>query len=241
MSNLRSLKNIGVYLYLSIYLIFPYPATTQLKKVDLRRNIENGLNSRDLNFIKESFTDDVGFVIQKNFYKIIKEFPNAQWEIKLLDKKNPNEGVFQIKVNGKKTIGRETYTLNSNFSYLFSIVDGKINSGSLKNLFTVIRNDEKRIDITFRIPKKVLTGTKYDIDIILNKPLEEVIVAGGIKPYQEESFLEQEIEIEPLVSGGIFKMTRAPSKPGLQIWSGIIAHPNGIITFTKSVDIVEKI
>ena len=36
-------------------------------------------------------------------------------------------------------------------------------------------------------------------------------------------------------------MTRAPSKPGLQIWSGIIAHPNGIITFTKSVDIVEKI
>ena len=36
-------------------------------------------------------------------------------------------------------------------------------------------------------------------------------------------------------------MTRAPSKPGIQIWSGIIAHPKGIITFTKSIDIVEKI
>jgi len=47
--------------------------------------------------------------------------------------------------------------------------------------------------------------------------------------------------LEPLASGGIFKITRAPSKPGLQIWSGIIAHPEGMITFTKSIDIVEKI
>lgn len=36
-------------------------------------------------------------------------------------------------------------------------------------------------------------------------------------------------------------MTRAPLKPGTQIWSGFIAHPEGIITFTKSIDIVEKI
>ena len=39
----------------------------------------------------------------------------------------------------------------------------------------------------------------------------------------------------------IFKITRAPSKPGIQIWSGIIAHPEGMITFTKSIDIVDKI
>ncbi len=101
--------------------------------------------------------------------------------------------------------------------------------------------DDKKIDISFSIPDKVLTGTKYDIDIILNEPLEEVIIAGGIKAHQVESFLEPEIDLEPLVSGGIYKMTRAPSKPGIQIWSGIIAHPKGIITFTKSIDIVEKI
>ena len=43
------------------------------------------------------------------------------------------------------------------------------------------------------------------------------------------------------VSGGIYKMTRAPSKPGIQIWSGIIAHPEGIITFTKSINIVDEL
>ena len=131
--------------------------------------------------------------------------------------------------------------LESDFDYLFSIVNGKINEGIIKNLFTTIRNDENKIDISFKIPDKVLTGSKYDIDIILNKPLEEVIIAGSIKPHQVNSLFEQEISLEPLPSGGVFKMTRAPSKPGIQIWSGIIVHPDGIITFTKSVEIVDEI
>ena len=68
-----------------------------------------------------------------------------------------------------------------------------------------------------------------------------MIIAGAIKPHQVNSLFEQEILLEPLASGGIFKMTRAPSEPGIQIWSGIIAHPNGMITFTKSIEIVDEI
>ena len=68
-----------------------------------------------------------------------------------------------------------------------------------------------------------------------------MIIAGAIKPHQVNTFFEQEILLEPLASGGIFKITRAPSTPGIQIWSGIIAHPEGMITFTKSINIVDKI
>ena len=66
-------------------------------------------------------------------------------------------------------------------------------------------------------------------------------MAGGIISHQDGSYLKQKINIEPLASGGIFKTTRASSKPNTQIWSGVIAHPQGIISFTKSVEIVEKI
>ena len=146
-----------------------------------------------------------------------------------------------IKVLGKKIVNGEIHILESNFDYVFSVLYEKIGDGNIRNLFTTIRNDDKKIDISFKIPDKVLTGSKYDIDIILNKPLEEVIIAGAIKPHQINSFFDQEILLEPLASGGIFKMTRAPSKPGIKIWSGIIAHPEGMITFTKSIDIVDKI
>ena len=241
MFNLNSLRNIGIPIYLFIYLIFPHSAITQTTKVDLRKNIENAFNSRNLKFINQSFGNDESLKITKQFSNILKEFPDSKWKIKKLKSNNPNEEMYEIKVLGKKLVQGEIYILESKFNYSFSLVNEKINQGTIQKLFTIIRSDDNKIDISFRIPDKVLTGTKYDIDIILNKPLEEVIIAGGIKAHQVESFLEQEIDLEPLVSGGIFKMTRAPSKPGIQILSVIIAHPKGIITFTKSIEIVEKI
>ena len=241
MFNLNLFKNIGVPLYLFIYLIIPYSATTQSLKVDFIRNLENSLNKRDLEFIRENFRNDENQNIQKQFTKIVNDFPESKWKIKRLQSNIPNKEILRIKVSGEKIVDGEIHILESNFDYIFSIFNGKIDEGIIKNLFTTIRNDDKKIDISFKFPDKVLTGSKYDIDIILNEPLDEVIIAGAIKPHQVNTFFEQEILLEPLASGGIFKMTRAPSKPEIQIWSGIIAHPNGMITFTKSIDNVDEI
>ncbi len=241
MFNLSLFKKIGVPLYLFIYLIIPYSAITQTLKVDFIKNLENSLNARDYDFIRKNFKNDEIQNIPKQFSKIINDFPDSKWKIKRLKSNIQNKDILRIEVSGKKMVNGELNILESNFDYLFSIVNGKIDQGIIKKLFTTIRNDDKKIDISFKIPDKVLTGSKYDIDIILNKPLGEVIIAGAIKPHQVDSFFEQEISMEPLTSGGIFKMTRAPSKPGIQIWSGIIAHPKGIITFTKSIDIVNEI
>ena len=241
MFNLNLFKNIGVPLYLFIYLIIPYSAITQTLKVDFVKNLENSLNTRNLEFIRKNFRNDENQNIQKQFSKIINDFPNSNWNIKRLNSNIPNKDILRIKVSGEKIVNGELHKLESDFDYLFSIENGKIDNGVIKNIFTTIRNDDNKIDISFKIPDKVLTGSKYDIDIILNKPLEEVIIAGAIKPHQVNSLFEQEILLEPLASGGIFKITRAPSKPGIQIWSGIIAHPEGMITFTKSIDIVDKI
>ena len=241
MFNLKLIKNIGVPLYLFIYLIIPYSARSQTLKVDFIRNLENSLNTRDIEFIRKNFRNDKNKNIPKQFSKLINDFPDSKWQIKRLKSSIPDKDILRIKVSGKKVINGEIHILESDFNYLVSIANGKIDEGIIKNLFTTIRNDDKKVDISFKIPDKVLTGSKYDIDIILNKPLEDVIIAGSIKPHEVNSFFEQEILLEPLATGGIFKMTRAPSKPGIQIWSGIIAHPKGIITFTKSIDIVDEI
>ena len=241
MFNLNLFKNIGVPLYLFIYLIIPYSAITQTLKGDFIRNLENSLNKRDFEFIRKNFRNDENQNIPKQFSKIVTDFPDSKWKIKRLKSNIPNKEIFRIKVSGKKIVNGEMHILESEFDYIFSLLNGKIDEGIIKNLLTTIRNDNNKIDISFKIPNKVLTGSKYDIDIILNKPLEEVIIAGAIKPHQVKSFFEQEILLEPLASGGIFKMTRAPSKPGIQIWSGIIAHPEGMITFTKSIEVVDEI
>ena len=241
MFNLKFFPKLGLFIYIFIYLISPKLAITQNTKVDIRKNLENALNTRNLKLIKNIFKEDENFKIQEQFKEIIKDFPNSTWQIKRLSGENSKEKIFKIKVNGNKIVNGEIYFLESNFKYLFSIQNDKINNGNIKNLLTTIRNDQNKIDIIFKIPEKVLTGTKYDIDIILNEPLGDVIIAGGIISHQDDSYLNQEINIEPLASGGIFKTTRASSEPARQIWTGIIAHPKGTISFTKSVEIVEKI
>ncbi len=239
--NLKFFPKLGLFIYLFIYLISPKLAITQNTNVDIRKTLENALNTRNLKLIKDIFKEDENFKITEQFNEIIKDFPNSTWQIERLSGEYSKEKIFNIKVNGKKIVNGEIYFLESNFKYLFSIQNDKINNGNIKNLLTTIRNDQNKIDIIFSIPETVLTGTKYDIDIILNKPLGDVIIAGGIISHQDDSYLKQEINIEPLASGGIFKTTRASSKPARQIWSGIIAHPEGTISFTKSVEIVEKI
>ena len=241
MPNLNWFAKIGLFLYIFIYLIFPKLAITQNTKIDIRKNLENALNTGNLKLIKDNFKEKESLIIQEKFSEIIKEFPEIKWEIKRISSKDSNEQLFQIKVIGKKVVNEEIYLLESNFNYLFSTLNEKINSGKIKNLLTTVRNDQNNIDIIFRIPEKVLTGANYDIDIILTEPLDNLIIAGGIKSHQDESYFKQEISIEPLASGGIFKMTRAPSEPGTQVWSGIIVHPKGMISFTKSVEIVEKL
>ena len=241
MLNLNLSAKLGLFIYIIFYLISPKLAITQNTNIDIRKNLENALNSRNFELIKNNFKDEESLKIQARLTEIIKDFPNSKWQIKRSRGENSKEEIFNIKVDGKKTINGQIYVLESNFKYFFSTSQNKINSGNIKNLLTTIRNDQNKIDIIFRIPEKVLTGTKYDIDIILNEPLGDVLIAGGIISHQDDSYLKQEINIEPLASGGIFKTTRASSKPARQIWSGIIAHPKGTISFTKSVEIVEKI
>ena len=118
--------------------------------------------------------------------------------------------------------------------------NGLIKKSNIQNNLTTIRSDDNQIDIAISIPDVVLTGSKYDIDIILNQPLDETIIAGGITEYQEQKLLNQSVPLEPLAPGGIFKVSRAPLVPGTQIWTGIIAHPSGLISFTKTVNIVEN-
>ena len=98
MFNLNLFKNIGVSLYLFIYLIIPYSAITQTLKVDFIRNLETSLNRRDLEFIKKNFRNDENQNIPKKFSKIINDFPNSKWKIKRLKSNFPDEDILRIKV-----------------------------------------------------------------------------------------------------------------------------------------------
>ena len=239
MIKFNSFSKLISIVYIFFYLISPRFAICENNFKKDFRNIEIELNQRNFVRLEKYFDENEKINFKNKFFKLIKEFPDAKWEIIKSNLINANQHRLDMRLYGSKNLNGKKFKLESRFDFVFNLDNGFIKQGNIQNNLTTIRSDDNKIDIKISIPDKVLTGSKYDIDIILNQPLEETIIAGGIKEYEEGKLLNQSIPLEPLASGGIFKVSRAPLLPGLQIWTGIIAHPSGLVSFTKTVNIVE--
>ena len=226
-------------LYIFFYLISSRFAICEDNFKKIFQNIETELNQRNYVSLEKFFDKNEKIDFKNKFFKLTKEFPDAKWKIIKSKLISANQHELDMKLYGSKNLNGKKFKLESRFNFVFNLEDGLIKQGNIQNNLTTIRNDDDQIDIKISIPDKVLTGTKYDIDIILSQPLGETIIAGAIQEYQEEEYLNQTIALEPLASGGIFKVSRAPLIPGIQIWTGIIAHPSGLVSFTKTVNIIE--
>ena len=240
MQKFSYLKKTISLVYIFFYLIFSGHAISKNNQLNIISDLEKGLNERDLTLIEKYFSPKENIKLQNKFNILINEFPNATWIIKEAISINKNNHILAMNITGSKMINDKKFNMSSNFLYKFQLKNGMIKNSSITNHLTTIRNDNNKVSLDISIPDKVLTGSNYELDIIINDPLDQIIIAGGIKEYQEETFLDQSISLEPLATGGIFKVTRAPFQTGTQIWSGIIAHPEGLVSFTKSVEIVEK-
>ena len=240
MFKLNSFSRLFYIVYIFFYLISSKNAISENFKQEILVNLEGNLNKRNIDYIDKLFEDNEREKIIKKFNKLVYEFPNIKWKIKNISPENTTNKIININLTGSKLINDKKYVLKSNFNYIFSFKNGKFKDPQIKNHLTTIRNDNQELDLDILIPDRVLTGSNYDLDIVINNPLNGSIIAGAINEYQESDLIKKDIKLIPLASGGLFKVTRAPSKPGTQIWSGLILHPRGLISFTKSVDILEN-
>ena len=94
------------------------------------------------------------------------------------------------------------------------------------------------------IPDVVLTGSRYDIDLIVEEPLGQAVLAGGLIELSDQQLAtlsRPNLQLAPLGGGGLFKSVQAPQRPGSQTWALMLVHPDGIVTATKRVQIVSSL
>ena len=241
MTRFKRFKIISILVFIFFYLINSEFAISKNETQYLLSNLEKSLNEKDIKNLENYFHEDEEILIKNKLSNILKEFEDLKWEISYQNSAEGQRNYLEVKLKGTKIVGEKEFILESSFDYYFSIFNGKIKDGIIRNDLTTIRNDNNLLDININIPDKVLSGSNYYLDIIINEPLGAEVYAGGIMPYQDNSLFGQNIVLEPLLAGGIFKVTRAPSQPGVQVWTGIIAHPKGLITFTKTVEITDQL
>ena len=89
-------------------------------------------------------------------------------------------------------------------------------------------------------PDKVSTGERYEMNLIIDEPLDNSLVASGmivLKNNENIHISNNQFGIKLNQSGGLFKYIQAPSEPVSQTISAIITHPEGIYSITKKIKV----
>ncbi|MGB5633429.1 MAG: nuclear transport factor 2 family protein [Waterburya sp.] len=92
-------------------------------------------------------------------------------------------------------------------------------------------------------PEVVKVGAKYSFDLIVNEPLNDQVLLGGVQEEKTASNLylnPTAIELEPLPAGGIYKVATAPLLPDSNWLSAILVRGDGITMITHRVNIQEE-
>ena len=218
-----------------------YAQTKNLE--DISSKLESTLNKKTqeltTNLISKTDLNEVN----NKYKKFIQRFPNAKWSINPKQRISNNEILLEVNIQAKRKIGHQEFSLDTNQILKLNIKDEKINSSSIINESSILKSIGSPLTVKLNAPSVVLTGSRYDVDIILENPLGEDFLTGGIILLDRGQLDDKPnpyIELSPLGAGGLFKSIQAPLSPGDQTLAALLVHPKGIISITKTIRVVSN-
>ena len=105
---------------------------------------------------------------------------------------------------------------------------------------SILNTQDSQLIVKIISPDKVLTGERYEINLIIENPLDNSLTASGmivLKNEDNKTISNDIFGIKPNQSGGLFKYIQAPLEPGFQTISAIITHQEGIYLITKKIKV----
>jgi len=180
--------------------------------------------------------------LQNRHHQLRQQFPDLHWQIRAGTPQRNGQPTVNVKVSGTRRQGGSTYRLDAQQQLALQSDGTRINGQTVLGEFSLLRSGENAPAVSLMIPDAVLTGQRYDVDVIFDEPLDGALVAGGIvalTPQQIASLESPSLELAALGGGGLFKTVQAPFSPGSQTWAVLLVHPKGIISATKRVRVVD--
>ncbi len=214
----------------------------------LSKNIDNYLLSHQLEAILNQRKYDLmkDLFLQESFKKFDKEYldfrtiyKDAKWEIKPI-KSTPDKVLLNVNISSKREIDDQIYKLNSKQIIEIITLKNKIKSYKVIHQESTLNSQGSPLVVKIISPNKVLTGERYEMNLIIEKPLDNSIIASGmivLKNNENINISNENFGIRPNQSGGLFKYIQAPLEPGFQTISAIITHPEGIYSMTKKIKV----
>ena len=171
------------------------------------------------------------------------EFPHVTWQVQPAAPTPDGRPTLSLKVRGAAESQGLSYSLEASEQIAIRLEGGELVEQELLAQQSLLRSGERPLAVDVAIPDVVLTGSRYDVDLIVEKPLGQALVAGGLVDLSDEQLSAQirpNLPLAPQGGGGLFKSVQAPQQPGSQTWAVMLVHPDGVVTATKRVRVVSS-
>ena len=205
----------------------------------LSNQLEEILNKRKYNLLKDLFLDKSFKQFNKKYIDFTKNYKDTQWSIKTISN-HPDKILLDVEITSTRKIDDQIYNLNSKQTVKIETLKNKIKSYKVIYEESILNSEKSPLIVKVNSPDKVLTGERYEVNLIIEKPLDNSLIASGmivIENNENINISNDEFGIKPNQSGGLFKYVQAPLEAGSQTISAIITHPEGIYSITKTIKV----
>jgi hypothetical protein len=180
--------------------------------------------------------------VQARRQRLLRQFPNARWQLSPGPERAGRPTVL-LQVRGSRDDGPLRFRLEAEQQLLLESDGRRINGQTVLRDQALVRSGDADLPVTVLIPDTVLTGQRYDVDVIVDEPLDGAILAGGITDISGDQVTALDspaLRIGALGGGGLFRVVRAPLNPGEQTWAVLLVHPDGLVSASKRVRVVAE-
>ena len=230
-------------------LVSPFHALAEAERSHLEleafsRRLETVLNADAASAFDAVAISELQPALVQRYQRFRKDFPGVTWRVEPAAPLEDGRQTLLLRVNGDAESEGLRYLLEATEQIAIRLNDGRIVDQELVAHESLLRSGERPLAVTLAIPDTVLTGSRYDIDLIVDEPLDQALVAAGLidlTQQQVEDQLRPNLPLAPMGGGGLFKSVQAPQASGSQTWALMLVHPDGVVTATKRVRVVSSL
>ncbi|WP_038556787.1 hypothetical protein [Synechococcus sp. KORDI-52] len=182
-------------------------------------------------------------VLAQRLERFRQDFPEVMWQVEPAESTPDGRPTLNLRVRGATESEGLTYSLDATEQIAIRLEAGQLVEQELLAQQSLLRSGKRPLSVNLAIPDVVLTGSRYDIDLVVEEPLGKALVAGGLIDLTDAQLTAQfrpNLPLAPLGGGGLFKSVQAPQQPGSQTWAVMLVHPDGVVTATKRVRVVSS-
>ena len=219
-------------------------ATEPLASGSFAQRLQRALNSGSEQDLGAVVSPELLPSLARRYQTFRNEFPGVTWSVRPAEPLKDGRSTFLVSVNGTTRAQGFSYQLQAQERLAIRTDAGRLVAQDVISQESLLRTGERPLPVTMGIPDAVLTGSRYDIDLIVDEPLGQAILAGGLIELSDQqlaTFSRPDLRLAPLGGGGLFKRVQAPQRPGSQTWALMLVHPDGVVTATKRVQIVTDV